>query len=110
MYQDDYSKRGDMQNRIKKFQGDLFADRLSCHKYKSNQFRMLISAVAYILMLRLKSLIKDKATRYCSTVRLKIIKVATIIRTNSRKIYIQISNNFPYLELFQRALLKLGFG
>ena len=91
-----------MENRIKEFQGDLFADRLSCHKYKSNQFRMLLSAVAYTLMLKMKNLINDSVIPYCSTIRLKLIKVATIIRTNSRKVYIQVSKNFPHLDLFKK--------
>tara|TARA_Y100001954_G_C15754619_1_gene575602 strand:- start:124 stop:1410 length:1287 start_codon:yes stop_codon:yes gene_type:complete len=110
IYQDEYCKRGDMENRIKEFQGDLFADRLSCHRYKSNQFRMLLSAVAYTLMLKMKNLINDSVIPYCGTVRLKLIKVATIIRTNSRKVYIQVSKNFPYLDLFKKAVQKLGFG
>ena len=110
IYQDEYCKRGDMENRIKEFQGDLFADRLSCHKYKSNQFRMLLSAVAYTLMLKMKNLINDSVIPYCGTIRLKLIKVATIIRTNSRKVYIQVSKNFPHLDLFKKALQKLGFG
>ena len=110
LYTKEYCKRGDMENRIKELQGDLFADRLSCHKYKSNQFRMLLSAVAYTLVLRLKLLIKDNVTPYCSTIRLKLIKVATIIRTNTRKVYIQISKSFPYLDLFKKALKELEFG
>lgn len=110
LYTKDYCKRGDMENRIKELQGDLFAGRLSCHKYKSNQFRMLLSAVAYTLVLRLKLMMKDTVTPYCSTVRLKLIKVATIIRTNTRKVYIQISKNFPYLDLFKKALKQLEFG
>ena len=110
LYTKDYCKRGDMENRIKELQGDLFADRLSCHKYKSNQFRMLLSAVAYTLVLRLKILLKDTVTPYSSTVRLKLIKVATMIRTNTRKVYLQISKNFPYLDLFKKALKELEFG
>ena len=110
LYKDDYSQRGDMENRIKELQGDLFGDRLSCSRYKSNQFRMLLSAIAYTLMLRLKQIMKDTTTPYCKTVRIKLIKVAVIIRSNTRKIYLQINQNFPYIALFKRAITELGFG
>ncbi len=50
LYEERYCARGEMENRIKEQQLDLFADRTSCHKWWPNQFRLLLSALAYTLM------------------------------------------------------------
>ncbi len=54
LYEDVYCQRGDMENRIKEQQLDLFADRTSCHRFLANQFRLLLSSVAYILIQTLR--------------------------------------------------------
>lgn len=51
-YEEVYCARGDMENRIKEQQLDLFADRTSCHDFVANQFRLLLSSLAYILLER----------------------------------------------------------
>ncbi len=53
-YDDIYAMRGDMENRIKEQQLMLFADRTSCHDFLANQFRLLLSTFAYVLMARLR--------------------------------------------------------
>ena len=50
LYERLYCARGDMENRIKEQQLDLFADRTSCHKWWPNQFRLLLSSLAYTLL------------------------------------------------------------
>jgi hypothetical protein len=106
LYCDVYCQRGDMENRIKEVQTDMFGDRLSATSYATNQLRLMLSAISYIYMNTLKCMLAEpnKAKMYCKTIRLKIIKVAVIIRKNTRKIYLDISKNYPYRELFMKAL------
>ena len=50
LYEDVYCQRGEIENRIKEQQLDLFADRTSCHRFLANQFRLLLSSAAYVLV------------------------------------------------------------
>ena len=106
LYDEVYCARGDMENRIKEYQTDLFGSRMSCSAYAANQFRMILSAIAYVYMNELRHSIHEegKALPYCNTVRLKLIKVAVTIRKNTRKLYLQISKSYPYKGMFIRAL------
>ena len=73
-----YCARGEMENAIKQQQLDLFADRTSCHVWWANQFRMLLSSLAYILLERLRALTLKQtalAHAYVGTIRLKLLKI-----------------------------------
>jgi hypothetical protein len=106
LYDEVYCARGDMENRIKEYQVDLFGGRMSCSAYAANQFRMILSAIAYVYMNELRHIIHEEnhPMSYCNTIRLKLIKVAVIIRKNTRKLYLQISKSYPYKSIFIRAL------
>lgn len=106
LYDEVYCARGDMENRIKEYQIDMFGSRMSCSAYAANQFRMLLSAIAYVYMNELRHAIheENQSIPYCNTVRLKLIKVAVIIRKNTRKIYLQISKSYPHKDMFIKAL------
>jgi hypothetical protein len=106
LYDEVYCARGDMENRIKEYQTDMFGSRMSCSAYAANQFRMLLSAIAYVYMNELRHVIheEDQPIPYCNTVRLKLIKVAVTIRKNTRKLYLQISKSYPYKKMFIKAL------
>ena len=109
LYCDIYCQRGDMENRIKEVQTDMFGDRLSSSSYATNQFRLMLSAIAYVYMNIIKFLVSEpnQPKMYCKTLRLKIIKIAVIIRKNTRRIYVQISKNYPYKDLFVKAINRL---
>lgn len=106
LYDEVYCARGDMENRIKEYQVDMFGSRMSCSAYAANQFRMILSAIAYVYMNELRHALHEegKTLSYCNTVRLKLIKVAVIMRKNTRKLYLQISKSYPYKLIFIRAL------
>jgi len=55
LYERLYCARGDMENRIKEQQYDLFSDRTSCQGFWSNQFRLLLSSIAYILLSKIRA-------------------------------------------------------
>lgn len=113
LYDDVYCARGDMENRIKEQQLDLFADRTSCHHWWPNQFRLLLSSAAYVLLSTLRRLIlKDTtlAKAQCGTIRLKLIKIGAVIIRNTRRIQFLLSTNYPYQDLFITIAQKLCSG
>jgi hypothetical protein len=105
LYDDNYVLRGDMENRIKEQQLMLFADRTSCHDFLANQFRLLLSSFAYVLIetLRRNHLADTElAHAQVSTIRLKIFKVAARVVTSVRRIVFHLSSSYPQQDLFHR--------
>lgn len=64
LYEQLYCQRGNMENRIKEQQLDLFADRTSCHSFLANQFRLLLSSAAYVLLEGLRRVVFHLAEGY----------------------------------------------
>jgi len=110
LYEQVYCARGDMENRIKEQQMDLFADRTSTHGMHSNQLRLYLSSFAYILLqslrrIGLKGTVLDKAQ--CGSIRLKLLKIGALIRVTTRKVWIACSESYPYADLFTQVLEQL---
>jgi hypothetical protein len=106
IYDEIYCARGEMENRIKEQQLGLFADRTSCHDWWANQFRLLLSSCAYVLMEALRRLgLKgtELARAQAGTIRLKLLKIGTVILRNSRRIRFLFSSAYPYREIFARV-------
>jgi hypothetical protein len=113
LYEEMYCARGDMENRIKEKQLDLFADRTSCHKWWPNQFRLLVSSLAYVLMEAIRRLGlygTELGNAQCGTIRLKLLKIGAIITRNTRRIRFTLSSHYPWKELFIQAALRLDTG
>ena len=111
LYDELYCARGEMENRIKEQQLGLFADRTSCRAWWANQFRLLLSAAAYVLMetIRRVGLCGSELARaQVSTIRLKVLKIGTVILRNTRRIRLLFSSAYPYQELFGSMLRKLS--
>ena len=114
LYDEVYIQRGDMENRIKEQQLMLFADRTSCHDMMANQFRLLLSSFAYVLIqaLRRTALADTQfAKAQVSTIRLKLFKVAARVRVSVRRVVFHLSTSYPYQALFRnicQALLRPG--
>ena len=103
LYDHEYCPRGQMENGIKQLKLDFFSDRNSCHHFLANQFRVLLSSIAYILVneLRQTDLAGTAlAKAYGGTIRLKLFKVGAIILTNSRRIQFLLSSHYPEQKLF----------
>ena len=84
-----YCARGEMENRIKEQQLGLFADRTSAHDWWTNQFRLLLSSLAYVLMESIRRLAlhgTELAHAQVGTLRLKLLKVGAIVLRNTRRI------------------------
>jgi len=110
LYEDVYCARGDMENRIKEQQLCLFADRTSAHYWYANQFRLLLSSLAYILMQTIRRLAltgTELAKAQCGTIRLKLLKVGAVIIRNTRRIRFLLSSSYPYQGLFFKVAARL---
>ena len=105
-----YCARGEMENRIKEQQLDLFADRTSCHAWWPNQFRLLLSSFAYTLLEAIRRLAltgTELANAYVGTIRLKLLKIGAVITRNTRRIRFLLSSAYPYQRLFAHVAARL---
>lgn len=105
-----YCQRGEAENRIKEQQLGLFADRTSCHAFRANQFRVLLSAAAYVLVetLRREALAgTELASAQVGTIRLKLLKIGGRIVRSVRRVVLHLATPFPLQELFRTVLLRL---
>ena len=111
LYDKLYCARGDMENRIKDQQLDLFAGRTSSHRWWPNQFRQLLSGLAYTLFegLRHRALQQTRlATASPNTLRLTLLKIGAVIIRNTRRIRILLSSACPHQDLFRSVALQLN--
>ena len=106
IYDGHYCPRGDMENGIKQLKLDFYSDRNSCQHFLANQFRLLLSSIAYILLTELRRshcTLTTVAKAYGQTIRLKLIKVGVIILKNTRRIRFLLASNHPYQNDFIRV-------
>ena len=106
-----YCQRGDPENRIKELKLDLKADRLSCHRFWANQFRLLLHAAAYMLMQAMRAALAgtEFARAQVSTLRLRLLKVGARIRESVRRVWVQLPSAYPWIHLWPR-LARAGPG
>jgi hypothetical protein len=110
LYEDCYCARGDMENRIKEQQLGLFADRTSTATMRSNQLRLWIASVAYVLVHELRRVGlqgTELARAQVGTIRARLLKVGGLIRLSVRRVVIALSSVFPLQRLFAAALANL---
>lgn len=113
LYDEIYCARGEMENRIKEQQLGLFSDRTSCQSWWANQFRLLLSSFAYLLLERLRALAlagTELPRAQVYTIRLKLLKIGAVILRNSRRIRLLLSSSYPYQSLFSQATKVLHSG
>jgi hypothetical protein len=106
LYEEVYCQRGEMENRIKEQQLDLFAGRTSCHRLLANQFRLLLSSAAYLLVQALRRTAlagTELAEAQVGTIRLKLLKVAARVVVSARRVLFHLAGSYPYRELFRRV-------
>ena len=111
LYDEVYCARGEMENRIKEQQLGLFSDRTSCHAWWANQFRVILSAAAYVLMETIRRVglcATELARAQVGTIRLKLLKIGAVIIRNTRRIRFLFASACPYQELFRGACRALS--
>ena len=113
LYDKLYCARGDMENRIKEQQLDLFSDRTSCHAWWPNQYRLLLSAMAYVLLEAIRRIAlagSALANAYVGTIRLKLLKIGAVVLRNTRRVRLLLSSSCPHQALFHTAAARLKPG
>ena len=110
LYEDIYCARGEMENRIKECQADLFADRTSTATLRANQLRLWFASLAYVLVAALRRLAlagTQLAVATCGTIRGKLLKIGALVRVSVRRVKIAMASACPYRETYARAYHRL---
>jgi hypothetical protein len=110
LYEKVYCARGEMENRIKECQGDLFADRTSTATLGANQLRLWLASFAYALLCALRRIglaHTQFAEATCGTIRLKLLKLAGLVRVSARRVKFALASACPYADEWQLAAARL---
>ncbi len=110
LYEKIYCARGDMENRIKECQLDLFADRTSTATMQANQLRLWFASMAYVLLCGLRRIglaHTQFAEATCGTIRLKLLKIGALVRVSVRRIKIAMASACPWQDAFALAQARL---
>jgi hypothetical protein len=111
LYEKVYCARGEMENRIKECQGDLFADRTSTATMRANQLRLWLASFAYVLICALRRIglaHTQFAEATCGTIRLKLLKLAGLVRISARRIKFALASACPYAGEWRLAAARLA--
>ncbi len=111
LYEKVYCARGEMENRIKECQLDLYADRTSTATMRANQLRLWFASMAYVLLCALRRIGlqgSDFAKATCGTIRLKLLKIGAIVRVSVRRIKIAMASACPAAQDWGRAAIRLA--
>ena len=113
LYDEVYCARGDMENRIKEQQLDLYADRTSAHEWWANQMRLLIASLAYTLVHAMRA-IALPGTRLAratvGTLREKLLKIGAVVWRNTRRVSLHLLSHHPQRDLFPLLVARLRPG
>jgi hypothetical protein len=111
LYEDVYCARGEMENRLKECQGDLFADRTSAATMRANQLRLWFASFAYVLLCAVRRIglpHTQFAQATCGTIRLKLLKLAGLVRMSARRIKFSLASACPCADEWRLAAARLA--
>ena len=111
LYEKLYCARGEMENRIKECQLDLFADRTSTATMRANQLRLWLASFAYILVCAVRRIGLHHtpfANATCGTIRLKLLKLGAYVRVSVRRIKFALASSCPVAAVWGRAATRLN--
>jgi hypothetical protein len=110
LYEKIYCARGDMENRIKECQMDMFADRTSAQTMRANQLRLWMSSMAYVLLCALRR-IGLQQTRFakatCGSIRLALLKIGALVKVSARRVKVAMASGCPWQSDFRQAYALL---
>jgi len=109
IYEQVYCPRGEIENRIKELHEGLQIDRTSCPRFWANQFRVLLTATAYVLLqeLRLRAARTECARAQVGTLRERLLKLGARVLRSVRRVVVHLPASFPFLTSFRRIALAL---
>jgi hypothetical protein len=110
LYEQVYCARGEVENRIKEQQLDLFAGRTSAATMRANQLRLWFASFAYVLLEALRRIalrFTQFADATCGTIRLKLLKIGAQVRRSVRRIKVAMASACPFQAEYHLAYLYL---
>jgi len=110
LYEDVYCARGDMENRIKECQLDLYADRTPATTMRANQLRLWFASMAYVLVCALRRIALARtqlASATCGTIRLKLLKIGAQVTVSVRRVKFALASACPLQDIFAVACTRL---
>lgn len=113
LYDNFYVQRGaTSEHRIKELKRGLHGDRLSCHQFIANQFRLFLSQAAYILMLEIREAASQTRLEKAQISRMRetLIKIAARVKVSTRRIMVELTSNCPFQAEIKLILQKLLTG
>ena len=111
LYEKIYCARGDMENRIKECQLDLYADRTSSATMRANQLRLWFASMAYVLLCAMRRIGLHHtpfADASCGTIRLKLLKIGALVRISVRRIKVAMASACPAAQDWGPAAIRLA--
>jgi hypothetical protein len=110
IYERVYCQRGEIENRIKELHNEMEIGRTSCSRFWANQFRVLLTAAAYVLLeeLRLRLKRTDCARAQAGTLRERLLKIGARVVVSVRRIVLHLPHSFPSFAAFRRLALSFG--
>lgn len=111
LYDEEYVARGEScENSIKDLKNALKADRLSCHRFWANQFRLLLHAAAYVLMLAIRSAARgtELENAQMDTLRLRLLKIGVRVESTARRIWFHLSSSHPWQLIWLTIARRLS--
>jgi len=106
LYEKIYCARGEMENRIKECQADLFADRTSTATMRANQLRLWFASMAYVLLCALRRIglrFTQFANATCGTIRLKLLKIGARVTVSVRRVKVAMASAYPWRDEWELA-------
>lgn len=112
VYEKIYCQRGEIENRIKELHHGLEMDRTSCHGFWANQFRVLMTAAAYVLMqeLRIRAIGTECSRSQVTQLRERLLKIGASVVVSVRRVVLHLPRSFPFVNSFRQIALGLGAG
>jgi hypothetical protein len=110
LYENVYCQRGEIENRIKELHHGLEIDRTSCSRFWANQFRVLLTAAAYVLMQQLRAAAAgtDCERAQVSTLRERLLKLGVWVERSVRRIVLHLPQSAPWKSQWCRVARNLG--
>ena len=107
---DFYYGHSDMENNIKELKNDLAMDRTSCSAFKANQFRVLLTLTAYVLMqsVQERTCDLDLLKAQMGTLRDRLLKVAVRVRSSARRFTLELTSHHPWASAWLSTARSLG--
>jgi Transposase DDE domain group 1 len=105
-----YGQRGSCENRIKELKEGVNSDRTSCQQFEGNQFRLMLSCVAYVLFSALRRLARRTGLERAQVERLRltVIKIGARVKESRRRVVIELSSSCPSQQVWRRLARRLG--